>query len=301
MVSAIQKYTKVKYIGYCNGHELMQMVIEQLLGMTDRDESSLAAESIEREFMVPAGNVELVLAGINHMQWILKAIDAKTGEDLLPRMYDVIEQTNVADFPGGYKASFEISKILKCVPTPADNHVFDYIWCIDKAYADAASLGPFPVESWFGGMDADAWGKVAATVTSKEEAETFAKQRRTGWYNTLIAHEMTYGAPAYFPAINTINNGAVENLSDDIIVEVPAIIGPDYCRPVNVGKLPDAVAAMCELHGRINNLVAEAAAEGDRTKALQSLILDPFVRSVYKAEALLEDILEYNKQYDTRF
>ncbi|MBT7122620.1 MAG: hypothetical protein HN948_06365, partial [Clostridia bacterium] len=129
----------------------------------------------------------------------------------------------------------------------------------------------------------------------------YVNERRTGWMNLLIAHHMLSDGPKYFPAINIQNNGAISNLSDDIIVEVPAIIGPDFVSAVQVGPLPEPIAAICELHGRINNIVADAAATGSKDIALQALMLDPFIHSVTKAKALLEDILQHNKKYDTRF
>lgn len=301
IAAAIEKYTNVKYLGYCNGHEMIQMALEQLLQKTNRDAGLRDADPIEREFMVPSGTVDVLLAGINHLQWVLKAVDTENGEDLYPLIHETIGKMDIGQFPGGYRFTFEITKLLQCIPSPADNHVGDYIWCLDKPLADAAGLGPYPVEQWFGGMDADAWGKLAASFTSADQAATFVKQRRIGWMSTLIAHEMTCGTPVYFPAINVRNNGAIENLSDDIIVEVPGVIGPDWVRPVNVGPLPGHIAPICELHGKISNLVAEAAAEGDRLKALQALLLDPFIHSVSTAEAVLEDILKYNKGYETRF
>ncbi len=72
------------------------------------------------------------------------------------------------------------------------------------------------------------------------------------------------------------------NLSDDLVVEVPALIGGDQIEPVNVGPLPDAIAAMCEFWGRLTNIIADGAAEGSKEK-------------------LLDEMLEYNKKYDTRF
>ena len=65
LLAAALRHTKTKCIGYCNGHELMQMALEQLLEMDDRDPSERAADPVEREFMVPAGNIDITLAGIN--------------------------------------------------------------------------------------------------------------------------------------------------------------------------------------------------------------------------------------------
>jgi len=36
ILAALQRHAKVKWIGYCNGHELIQMALEQLLGMDQR-------------------------------------------------------------------------------------------------------------------------------------------------------------------------------------------------------------------------------------------------------------------------
>ena len=56
-----------------------------------------------------------------------------------------------------------------------------------------------------------------------------------------------------------------------------------------------------QLHGAITDLVAQAAATGSRDMALQALLLDPFIHSMTRAERLLDDMLAYNKPYETRF
>ena len=67
------------------------------------------------------------------------------------------------------------------------------------------------------------------------------------------------------------------------------------------GPLPATVAPYCQLIGSITNLVADAAATGSKELALQALLMDPFIRSATVAEALLEDMLAYSRQYETRF
>ena len=109
------------------------------------------------------------------------------------------------------------------------------------------------------------------------------------------------GGQKYHPALNLMNNGAISNLTDDIIVEIPALIGPDGPKAVQYGPLPATIAPFCQLTGSITNIVADAAATGSRELALQALLLDPFIHSVNVAEALLEDMLAYSRQYYTRF
>lgn len=299
LLAAVFRHTKTRCIGYCNGHELMQMALEQLLEMDDRDPSERAADPVEREFMVPAGNIDITLAGINHLQWLLDIRDTKTGEDLYPKVRKRVQDP--AKVPAGYKFSAEVCRLFGYFPSPADNHVADYIWCVEKDIFKDFSLAPYPVDQWFGGRDADAWGKIADGINDDEAARNYIKQRRVGWMNLQIVRHMLSGTQKYFPALNMLNNGVISNLEDDIVVEVPALIGPDGFKASAVGPLPEQVAPICALHGKITNIAADAAATGSKELALEALLLDPYVHNLKRARAYLEDILSYSMKYETRF
>ncbi|MGI5848784.1 MAG: hypothetical protein ACOX8Q_01730 [Christensenellales bacterium] len=299
--AAVMRHSKTKVVGYCYGHELVQMALEQILDMTDRDESMKSADPVEREFMCPAGNVTVRQAGVNHMMWLLDVRDANTGEDLYPKLRSILDTAKLSDIPAGYRYCTEVYRNFGLFATPADSHVADYCWSADKGNEERCGLYPFPVKDWFGGRDKDAWAQIAAKIGDRESAQTFIKQRRTGWMSTQISRYMFNGEPKYFPAFNTVNGGTIENLSPDIIVETCGVIGPDYAAHTKVGKLPAGAAAICELNGRIALMAADASAMGDKNLALQSLLIDPFIHSETVAKNILEDILKENKQYDTRF
>lgn len=299
IMAAILRHTKVKCIGYCNGHELVQMALEQILNMDEREPSERAADPVEREFMVPAGNVDITLAGINHCQWLLDIRDTKTGEDLYPLVKENLKDINKV--PTGYKFSAEVCKLFGYFPSPADNHVADYIWTVDRNIFKDFDLAPYPVDKWFGGRDAEAWKKIADGINTHEAARDFVSKRRVGWLNLQIVRFMMSGEKKYFPAINLLNTGAITNLDSDIIVEVPAIIGPNGAKAIMIGDLPEQLVPICALHGRITNIVADATVLGSKELALQALLLDPFVPNLQTAKSLLDDMLEYNKDYYTRF
>ncbi len=299
LASAVENHANVKYIAYCNGHELIEMALEQILDLTDRDPALRKADPLEREFLVPAGNVEMTLGGVNHCTWILDLHCTATGEDLYPRLRECVENPELV--PEGYQYSVEIFKRFGLFPSPADNHLADYLWCTDPSVHKWMGMEPYPVDNWFGNRDASAWEKVRASVVDSESAAQFVSRRRTGWRHLQIARQLLSAKPSCFPALNFPNRGAIENLPPETIVEVPAVLSAQGARPVQVGPLPDAIAATCSLHGTITNLVADAAAIGCKEKALHALLLDPFVHSMTVAEKLLEDILDYNSKYDTRF
>ena len=299
LLAAVFRHTKTKCIGYCNGHELVQMALEQLLEMDDRDPSERAADPVEREFMVPAGNIDMTLAGINHLQWLLDIRDTKTGKDLYPEVRKRVRDPKKV--PEGYRFSSKVCELFDYFPSPADNHVVDYIWCVEREIYKDLSLAPYPVDQWFGGRDADAWKEIADSITDADAARDFIRQRRVGWMNLTIARYMLTGTQKYFPALNMLNNGVIPNLDDDIVVEVPALIGPDGFKASAVGPLPDQVAPICALHGKITNFAADAAALGSKQLALEALLLDPFVHNLKRAQVYLDDILAYCKKYETRF
>jgi alpha-galactosidase len=296
-LSAVYKYTKIKAVGYCNGHELVQMALEQIL---DDSSTGSDADSIAREFMVPENTIDLLLAGINHLQWAVQIRSTSTGEDLYPKLrVNIVKQKG--KIPSNYKFSAEVCRIFGYFPSCGDNHVADYLWFCDAELAKTLEVAAFPVAGWFGGRDANTWENITSKVTDLESAKKFIAGRRTGWYSPQIAGFMMNGNPKFFPNLNLMNNGAISNLSDDIIVELPGIIGSNGVKAMQVGKIPDEVAPYCQLQGSISNIAAEAAATGSKEKALQALLMDPFIHSATIAPKLLDEILLYNKKYDTRF
>jgi len=267
--------------------------------MAERDPALRNADPIEREFMTASGNTSVTLAGINHITWLLDIRASKTGEDLYPELRRRLKDPS--RIPDGYKYSAEICELFGYFPSCADGHISEHLWFTDKETMKKYRMEPFPVDAWFGNRDADAWARIAGSVRTRDDALAFIAKRRTGWYNVQIARFMMRGEPSPFPAIDVVNKGAIRNISPDVIVEVPGYVAPDAIYPVQIGDLPEQIAPICELNGRITNIVADAAATGSREKALQALVLDPLVHDLSKARKMLDDILAYNAKYETRF
>jgi 6-phospho-beta-glucosidase len=88
---------------------------------------------------------------------------------------------------------------------------------------------------------------------------------------------------------NAVNRGAISDLPDDAIVEVPCLVGARGATPLPMGELPRSVRGLTAAIESYERLAAEAAASGDRKVALQALLVHPFVRSAPSAEAILEE------------
>jgi alpha-galactosidase/6-phospho-beta-glucosidase family protein len=144
----------------------------------------------------------------------------------------------------------------------------------DPAHADEVSLAALP-------MGEEDWGIEVVQVIE-----------------ALIEHRKA------LHIVNTTNGGAIPNLPAEAIVEVSAVVDSYGIRPVQVGPLPEALAAHFRLHLTVQQLTTEAALTGDRRTALQALLLDPATAAVLeppRIAQLLDDLLKANAPFLPQF
>jgi 6-phospho-beta-glucosidase len=97
------------------------------------------------------------------------------------------------------------------------------------------------------------------------------------------------------------NEGALPDLPDDAVVEIPARIDRDGARPLPLGPLAP------ELHGLVGaakayeRLAVTAAVSGSRDAALKALLANPLVAEFETAAPLLDSLLEANRRHLPRF
>ena len=97
--------------------------------------------------------------------------------------------------------------------------------------------------------------------------------------------------------VNIPNRGALKDFPDDLVVEVPALIGKDGATPLVQGPMPKAVVGLVKQLGEYQALTAEAAWSGDRRTALQALTSHPLVPSLPVAEALYNEMAHAMKDF----
>jgi alpha-galactosidase len=92
-----------------------------------------------------------------------------------------------------------------------------------------------------------------------------------------------------------VNHGAIPNLPDDMVVEVPATSDAAGWRARRMAPLPEAIAAIIRLHASIHKLLVEAYAEQSKAKLLQAILLDPTVHSYRGAVSMVDEMLALQK------
>src|SRR5699024_12520355 len=97
------------------------------------------------------------------------------------------------------------------------------------------------------------------------------------------------------------NNCAIACLPDDVSIEVNCVVERHQITPIQVGDVSPQIRGLLQIVKAYEELTVEAAVHGDKGKALQALTLHPLVPSAERAKAILNEMLEVNKEYLRQF
>jgi len=106
-----------------------------------------------------------------------------------------------------------------------------------------------------------------------------------------IVEGLLTGSAYEEPAVNLPNEGFIEGLPRDLVVEVPARVDRSGVAGVRLANYPRGILGLLRNQAAVHDLTAEAVLQGSRELALQALLADPVVDSVRAAEASLAAIL----------
>lgn len=97
------------------------------------------------------------------------------------------------------------------------------------------------------------------------------------------------------------NNGAIPNIDDDAMVEIPAYITSRGLEPVSHAPVGMFYKAMINQQLMSEKLLVDAYIEKSYAKLLQSFCINKTIYSSITAKELLDDLLEANKEYLPEF
>jgi 6-phospho-beta-glucosidase len=101
--------------------------------------------------------------------------------------------------------------------------------------------------------------------------------------------------------VDTRNDGALPDLPDDAVVEVPARVDTSGAHPLPQAPLAPELLGLVQQAKAYERLTVDAAVTGDRTLARKALLTNPLVGDYRVAAPLLEALLEAGRPYLPRF
>jgi len=304
---AVNRYSQIRAVGLCHqiyiGYAFVGMVLGEALGIevpegiegmhADVMQHVLRAQVVQQ--VVP--RVEITAAGLNHFSWILYIRDRETGQNLYP----LFRERYAAFDPNFEPLTREVFEAFDLFPVPGDTHLCEYLPWVSDAQTkpwERYHLQLYDWEAWAGLRDfsldrlndmADGHMVVDSLLDTDSEGALEMIENLAG------------GGSHYHLAANRPNIGQIANLPFGATVETPVHVSSAGVTPVHVGALPEAVAELLRREITVGQLCVDAAIEGDRQKALQSLLLDPMITDIGVAKQILDDYLTTYKEYLPQF
>ena len=93
---------------------------------------------------------------------------------------------------------------------------------------------------------------------------------------------------------NVPNDGLIQNLPDECIVEVPCHVDHNGIQPIRIGRIPSQLAAVMRLSVSVQELTVEAALTRKRERIYQAALLDPHTSAELSPDqiwALVDDLI----------
>ncbi len=263
VTEAVSKYTDVEVIGLCNAP----------IG---------ALREIAAGLSVEPERVRLDYVGLNHLSWIRGVyLDGRDVTD------EVIEGAIASQ--GESPFAPELLEMLWMLPS----YYLDYYYNTDRVVREMQAAertrGEVVLELECDLLEAY---KDPALVTKPQQLE-----KRGGAYYSKAAVALIRALTAdtgEVQIVNTVNRGAIPDLSADVVVEVPCVIDGRGAHPLASDPLPDSIRGLVLAVKAYEELAVKAGVEGDERAALQALTVHPLVPSFAVAQQLWADIKEGN-------
>ena len=262
----LQRYTGVKTVGLCHSVQVCSEKLLEKLGMAD----------------VKVGG-ELI-AGINHMAWLLEIHDAQ-GRDLYPEIRRRAKEMNTTQKHSDMVRFDYIDKLgYYCTESSEHNAEYNPFY-IKSRYPELIERFNIPLDEY----PRRCIKQIADWQKRKEELLNGGdiSHKPSHEYASHIMEAIYTNTPYKFGG-NVLNTGLIDNLSADACVEVPCIADGSGITPMHVGKLPLQLAAMNMSNINPQLLTIEAAVTGKKEHIYHAAMLEPHTA----AELSIDDIIK---------
>ena len=129
-------------------------------------------------------------------------------------------------------------------------------------------------------------------------------EKRGGAYYSEAAAQLIASLHADtgdFQVVDIRNDGALPDLPDDAVVEIPGRIEAGGVRGEPMAPLSPEMLGLVQQVKAYERLTVRAAVDGDRKAGLKALIANPLVARYNVARPLLDAILDANQAHLPRF
>ena len=264
----------------------------------------------------PPQQVSSLYAGINHLTFLFdlrwngrdawpivrarlaeergEPIDAGTLGQQFPEMGASSESFKASDNP----FSWSLFESYGAYPAVNDRHVTEFFperFLHGRYFGKTLGVDVFPFEATTARGD-QVFETMRAQANGDQPLDERIFERTPGEHEQLIGiiKAIRDDTRRVF-AVNLRNNGAVPNLPDDAVLELPAVATAGGLRPIQILNFPDPLAAILTQKLTATRVTVDAAMSGNRYLLSEALLLDGTVTDLDIAQTLGEDLVEAHR------
>jgi alpha-galactosidase len=249
-----------------------------------RDTHSFLAETVG----VPEEQIEFRTAGFNHQCFVYVFRDRGTGEDLYPRLREIVE----ADPEGlGRRVRVELFRRFGYFPTESSEHSSEYVpWVLhldDQVEKFRSEIDEYIRRS---DENLEEWATLKKQLDAGEQIEL---ERNHELASQFVAALET-GEPVEVYG-NVRNESLIDGLPTDACVEVPVLVADGAVQPQRIGPIPPQCLALNRTFLNVVELTVRAVVEGSREHVYQAALLDPNTAATLSTDQIVnmvDDLIE---------
>jgi 6-phospho-beta-glucosidase len=242
-----------------------------------------------RSFGVRPEQVELEHVGLNHLSWE-RAIRVD-GVDRLPELLE----TGAEGLAEEVGMPADLILALRTVPS----YYLRYYYFRDEVVAGQRDGHSRAAEV----MDIENQLLELYRDPSLAEKPALLENRGGAYYSVAAAQLIAslHDGAGDVQVVDVRNDGALPDLPETAVVEIPARIDRDGAHPLPLSPLAAEMRGLVEQVKAFETLTVEAAMTGDRRTALRALLANPLIGRWELAVVLLDALLEANEAHLPRF
>ena len=239
--------------------------------------------------------------GLNHFGWWTDIRD-KHGKDLMPELKEKVAKIgyNVEIEGENTEASWndtftKARDVFAIDPTTMPNTYLKYYFFPDYV-VEHSDPNHTRANEVMEGREKFVFGECRAIAEKGTAKDSKLHVDDHASYIVDLARAIAYDTKERMLLI-VENDGALSNFDPTAMVEVPCLVGSNGPEKIVQGKIPQFQKGLMEQQVSVEKLTVEAWIEGSYQKLWQALTLSRTVPSAKVAKAILDDLIEANKDF----
>ena len=266
------RYTKIKTIGLCHSVQVCTKGLLEKLDMADKLE-----------------NHQELIAGINHMGWLLDIRD-KDGNDLYPEIRARAKEKNRTQKHDDM-VRFDYIARFGHYCTESSEHNAEYNpFYIKEKYPELIEKYNIPLDEYPRRCikQINEWKKMSENLM----ADSNLSHTRSHEYASYIMEAMCTDTPIRIGG-NVLNTGhLISDFPEQACVEVPCLVDGAGIHPTYVGALPPVLAAMNMTNINVQLLAIEAARTRKKADIVRAAMLEPHTAAELSPDDIEKMVME---------